>query len=916
MNNFLNKGLNDSQVEANRRRYGSNELTPPAKTPLWKQFLEKFSDPIIRILLIAWVLSFGVATYQVCTGHEDGNAFLEPVGIFVAILLSTGIGFAFEVSANRKFDILNQIGDESPVKVIRNKQITEIPKKEIVVGDIVLLNTGDEIPADGVLLESVSLEVNESSLTGEPSTEKYADKEKTDPHSTYPSYMVLNGCTVLDGHGVMEVTSVGDATEYGKVYQGAQIENDVETPLNIQLGRLARLVSIISYIIASFIVVIRLVTFFMGDYAADWVSIGHYILNTIMIAVTIIVVAVPEGLPMSVTLSLAMSMKRMLVANNLVRKMHACETMGATSVICTDKTGTLTQNQMQVECTHFYALREQALGNNQSVDNLITESIAINTTADLKFQQDGRLQVIGNPTEGALLLWLEKQGIHYTSLRHSIPIVEQLTFSTERKYMATVINSPREGKRIMYVKGAPEILLRKCDNILTIDGRRSIETYKVEIDKELLGYQNRALRTLALAYAEVDNQNYFEDGVLHPDIQLTLLGIVAIADPIRHDVPEAIQSCINAGVEVKIITGDTPATAREIGRQIGLWLPEDNDNNITTGENIAAMSDEELTERVRSLKIIARARPLDKERLVKALQRNDEVVAVTGDGTNDAPALNAAQVGLSMGDGTTVAKEASAITILDNSFTSINKAILWGRSLYRNIQRFIIFQMTINVAACLIVLLGTLLGTESPLTVTQMLWVNLIMDTFAALALASLPPDSKVMLEKPRPLAAHIITPSMGRTILVTGGIFVVFLFALLQYFKYNDVTAFSQIRWSELFNHFFTFGSDGDISSYELTLFFTTFVLMQFWNLFNAKAFATQTSSFASIWKCTGFIGVGLLIIVGQVLIVNYGGRMFNVTPLILGDWIRMLGTTSVVLIVGEVVRGIEFLHRRLIKK
>ncbi|MBR6757685.1 MAG: calcium-translocating P-type ATPase, PMCA-type [Bacteroidaceae bacterium] len=915
MNNFLDKGLNDSQVVANREKFGKNELTPPAHTPLWKQFLEKFSDPIIRILLIAWVLSFGVAIYQVSTGHEGNNAFLEPVGIFVAIMLSTGIGFAFEVSANRKFDILNQIGDESPVKVIRNKQITEVPKKDIVVGDIVLLNTGDEIPADGVLLESISLEVNESSLTGEPSTEKFAEKEKNDPNSTYPSYMVLNGCSVLDGHGVMEVTSVGDATEYGKVYQGAQIENDVETPLNIQLDRLARLVTMLSYIIASLIVVIRVITFFMGDYSTDWVSIGHYFLNTIMIAVTIVVVAVPEGLPMSVTLSLAMSMKRMLVANNLVRKMHACETMGATSVICTDKTGTLTQNQMQVEVTHFYALDKQVMGNNPSIDHLVSESIAVNTTADLNTRPEGRTQVIGNPTEGAVLLWLKQQNIDYASVRHAIPVVEQLTFSTERKYMATVVDSPGMQRRIMYVKGAPEILLHKCNRILTTDGIKEIEAYKEEIENELLGYQNRALRTLAFAYAEVGNQSYFDNGVLNPDIQLTLLGVVAIADPVRHDVPEAIQSCINAGVDVKIITGDTPATAREIGRQIGLWTNEDNDSNITTGEVVAAMSDEELTERVGSLKIIARARPLDKERLVKALQRNGEVVAVTGDGTNDAPALNAAQVGLSMGDGTTVAKEASAITILDNSFTSINKAILWGRSLYRNIQRFIIFQMTINVVACLIVLLGTFLGTESPLTVTQMLWVNLIMDTFAALALASLPPEERVMLEKPRPLSAHIITPSMGRTILVTGGIFVVFLFALLQYFKYNDITAFSQIRWSELFSHFFTFGSDGDISPYELSLFFSTFVLMQFWNMFNAKAFATQTSSFASIWKCPGFMGVGLLIIIGQILIATYGGEMFSVVRLSGDDWKYMLAVTSLVLIVGETVRGVEFFHRKLSK-
>ncbi len=917
MENYLTKGLTDEQVIASREKNGINELVPPPKTPLWKQFLEKLRDPIIRILLIALLLSVGVAAYQVYTGEEGANAFFEPAGILVAIILATGIGFAFEVSANRKFDILNQIGDESPIKVVRNGQITEVPKRDIVVGDIVLLNTGDEIPADGILIESISLQVNESSLTGEPKADKFADAEKNDPNATYPSNMVLNGCTVIDGHGVMQVTLVGEKTEYGKVYQGAQIENDVETPLNIQLNRLAHTVTILSYSIAALILIFRTVTFFTGDHPSDWLSIGQYALNTIMIAVTIIVVAVPEGLPMSVTLSLAMSMKRMLTANNLVRKMHACETMGATSVICTDKTGTLTQNQMQIDRTHFFALDKQELGNHPQVDDLIRESIAINTTANLSVDTQGRTKVIGNPTEGALLLWLKKQNSDYEALRSAIPVAEQLTFSTERKYMATVIESPSQKKRILYVKGAPEILLKICSGILTADGVKPIAQSLPEIEQELLQFQNQALRTLALAYTELDTtDSYFADGRLRTDITLTLLGVTAIADPVRPDVPEAIQSCLNAGIKVKIITGDTQATAREIGRQIGLWKPEDTDANITTGEKVAAMSDDELTERVGDLKIIARARPLDKERLVKALQRNGEVVAVTGDGTNDAPALNAAQVGLSMGDGTTVAKEASAITILDNSFTSINKAVLWGRSLYRNIQRFIVFQMTINVAACLIVLLGAFLGTESPLTVTQMLWVNLIMDTFAALALASLPPDHRVMLEKPRSLKSHIITPAMGQMIIGTGILFVALLFGLLQYFKYNDITAVSQIEIGNLFNDYFRFDAGGSLSRYELSLFFTTFVMIQFWNMFNAKAFATGTSAFSGIQHCNGFIGVGLLIIVGQILIVTLGGEMFSVVPLSVNDWWQIILATSVVLIFGEVIRGIKHLFTPSIKK
>ena len=904
MSNYFEKGLTDQQVIASREKYGRNELTPPAKTPLWKLFLEKFEDPIIRILLIAWILSIGVATYQVATGVEGIDAFLEPTGILIAILLATGIGFAFEVSANRKFEIINQIGDESLIKVVRNRNITEIPKREVVVGDIVIINTGDEIPADGTLIESVSLQVNESSLTGEPMANKYADPDKNDPRATYPSNMVLNGSTVMEGHGVMQVQQVGDATEYGKVYKGAQIENDVETPLNIQLDKLAALITKVSYAIAALILIIRCITFFTGDHSTDWISIGQYMLNTVMIAVTIIVVAVPEGLPMSVTLSLALSMKRMLSANNLVRKMHACETMGATSVICTDKTGTLTQNQMQVEETHFYALDKQELGSNATIDTLISEGIALNTTANLNTVADGRIGVIGNPTEGALLLWLNKQNIHYNTLRHSIPIAEQLTFSTERKYMGTVIASPTLKKRILYVKGAPEIILKKCHTISTTQGTAPIEPCLQNIERELLDYQNRALRTLALAYAEVDEQSCFENGMLNTDIQLTLLGIAAIADPVRPDVPEAIQSCINAGIDIKIITGDTQATAREIGRQIGLWTIHDNDTNITTGDQVAAMSDEELTERVQDLKIIARARPLDKERLVKALQRNNKVVAVTGDGTNDAPALNAAQVGLSMGDGTTVAKEASAITILDNSFTSINKAVMWGRSLYHNIQRFIVFQMTINVAACLIVLLGAALGTESPLTVTQMLWVNLIMDTFAAMALASLPPDKSVMQERPRHLGAHIITPSMARTIIGTGILFVIFLFGLLQYFNHTDITAFAQIEWNKIFDYYFMFGHNGTLSTYELSLFFTIFVMLQFWNMFNAKAFATKQLAFTSIWNCNGFLCVGISIIVGQILIVTFGGEMFNVTPLSVSDWWQLILATSVVALIGEVIR------------
>ena len=699
---------------------------------MWKLFLEKFSDPIIRILLIALLLSVAVAVYHIATGEAGMSALFEPAGIVLAILLATVVGFLFEMSAAKKFDILNQVNDDLPVKVIRGGLMLEIPRREIVVGDVVMLNAGDEIPADGILLSAVSVQVNESSLTGEPMATKTTIEADFDKEATYPSNAVMNGSTMLGGYGVMQVTQVGDATEYGKVYTGSQIENNTQTPLDKQLNTLASFITKASYIIAAVIFIARTVIYLTEHPVIDWLLFGSYLLSTAMIAVTVIVVAVPEGLPMSVTLSLAMSMKRMLANNNLVRKMHACETMGAASVICTDKTGTLTQNQMRVHEAAFDYIPESG------VEDIIFESIAANSTAHLD-EAAGSVKVLGNPTEGALLLWLADRGVDYAALRRHAEVIEQLTFSTERKYMATVVQSPLLNHRVLYVKGAPEYVMNFCSDRVTSSGNVPMTDSRPMLEEKLLQYQNQAMRTLGFAYALVEpDEVCFIAGHLAPHIKLTFLGITAIADPVRKEVPAAVSDCLNAGIKVKIVTGDTPATAREIARQISLWTPEDGDRNIITGSEFAALDDKTLLERIPDLKVIARARPMDKERLVRLLQSQDEVVAVTGDGTNDAPALNAAQVGLSMGDGTSVAKEASDITIIDNSFGSITKAVLWGRSLYRNIQKFILFQMTINVAACLIVLIGAFLGTESPLTVTQMLWVNLIMDTFAALALASL----------------------------------------------------------------------------------------------------------------------------------------------------------------------------------
>ena len=888
-------GLTDAQVLESRKKHGENILTPPQKESLWSQFLEKFKDPIIIILLVALTLSIGVACYEYFAGHATASIFLEPAGILVAILLATVVGFGFELSANKKFDILNKANDDTLVKVIRNGNVCQISKMEVVVGDIVILETGEEVPADGELLESISLQINESTLTGEPIIRKTIIPADFNADDTYPSNHAMKGTTVADGHGIMQVLKVGDATEYGKVYEGAQIDNSVETPLNQQLNKLAGLITKASYAIAVLIIAGRLIAYFVGAgglLVTDWVAFGGYVLNTVMIAVTLIVVAVPEGLPMAITLSLALSMKRMLSTNNLVRKMHACETMGATTVICTDKTGTLTQNQMKIHETNFY--------DSEVITDLIKEGISINSTAYLDYSDKSKVKALGNPTEGALLLWLHDNGINYLPLRENAKIVEQLTFSTERKYMATIVQSPLVGKKVLYVKGAPEIVLDLC---------KTIPVERENILMQLLGYQNKAMRTLGFAYQIIDEKDetaFIHEGKLQ-NVNLSFEGIAAISDPLRADVPDAVKSCINAGIGVKIVTGDTPGTAKEIGRQIGLWQENEPEAHHMTGTEFAAMDDKTLLERILDLKILSRARPMDKQRLVQLLQSKNQVIAVTGDGTNDAPALNAAQVGLSMGDGTSVAKEASDITILDNSFSSISRAVMWGRSLYQNIQRFILFQLTLNVAACLIVLIGAFLGTESPLTVTQMLWVNLIMDTFAALALASLPPNEKVMNDKPRRTTDHIINRGMAKGILGVGLFFVFLLFGLLQYFKHADITSLLQFNLADFGSSFFDFSKGNGLSSYELSLFFTIFVLLQFWNMFNAKAFMTGKSTFSALKKNTGFIAVAFVILVGQWLIVTIGGEMFNVVPLKWKDWGIIIGATSIVLWIGEVLTALR---------
>ena len=988
-------GLTDAQVLESRSKHGANVLTPPEKEPLWKQFLEKFGDPLIIILLIAGVLSIGISCYEFWGLHEGAETFFEPVGIFVAILLATGIAFIFELKADKQFSVLNQVNDDEMVEVIRNGNTTSIKKKDVVVGDIVVLNTGEEIPADGELLEAITLNVDESSLTGEPICHKTIHEQEFDKDATFPSNHVMRGTKVMEGHGIFKVLAVGDKTENGKVFEAAQIDDSVRTPLNEQLDGLADLITKLSYIFAALIIVAKLLVYFdnlsmvfkwgaislvyfaivgfaycilkkrkssekkLGQIGKvgviayiiidlifsyfylpcllaiptviffwmvikkfdDWnwkavvpSIIGYFVilmgmvvyfhdtlmpgeqiaklitytLDTLMIAVTLVVVAVPEGLPMAVTLSLAYSMTRMMKTNNLVRKMHACETMGATTVICTDKTGTLTQNQMQVHDTNFYGLSAQTLGNDKG-SLLIEEGIAVNSTASLDYSDAEAVKVLGNPTEGALLLWLKKAGVDYLNLRESAEVLEELPFSTERKYMATIVKSSLfEGKTILYVKGAPEIVSGLCKNIEN-------NVSKTDIENQLVEYQNQAMRTLGFAYQIIDSKaDVFKDGKIVAD-NLTFMGVVAISDPVRLDVPAAVAECMNAGINVKIVTGDTPGTAKEIGRQIGLWTAKDGDKNIITGPEFAAFSDEELDKRVLDLKIISRARPMDKKRLVEALQRKNQVVAVTGDGTNDAPALKAAHVGLSMGDGTSVAKEASDITIIDNSFSSIGKAVMWGRSLYQNIQRFLLFQLTVNVAACFIVLFGAFMGEESPLTVTQMLWVNLIMDTFAAMALASLPPSESVMKDKPRDRNAFILNKAMYQNILGVGGFFFVLLLVLLYVFEHSNITQLTDLLNVQL-------GASDGLTPYELTLFFTIFVMTHFFYLFCARAFETGKSAL-HFKGCKGLLIIATIILAGQIAMVEIPGlqNFFNVTGLKFEDWVIIIIGSSFVLWIRE---------------
>ena len=863
-------GLTDEQVKQSREQHGKNVLTPPQRTSLWKLYLDKYRDPIIQILLVAAFVSLILAFIE--------KNFMETIGIFVAVFLATTVGFYFERDAAKKFNLLTALSEEQPVKVRRNGKVMEIPRHDVVVGDVVLVEVGDEVPADGELIVCNDLQINESALTGEPVAEKSLEGGGD---GAYPRNVILRSTMVMNGRGEFVVTAVGDATEIGKVAKKSTEQTSVETPLHMQLDKLAKMISKVGSVVsvaAFFIFLIHDILTNPVWGGKDYFYMAEIVLKYFMMAVTLIVMAVPEGLPMAITLSLALNMRRMLKSNNLVRKLHACETMGAVTVICTDKTGTLTQNKMQVS----------ALELKQGDEALLDTAIALNSTAELN---DGK--PIGNPTESALLLWLDAQGKDYEELRKQVNVLKQLPFSTERKMMATLAEV--DGETYLFVKGAPEIVMKKCiieDRML----RQSAE----ELDE----WQHKAMRTLAFAYKKIEasimrtsRTSTAEVVALLDANDLQLQAIAAIADPIRPDVPAAVQECRHAGIEVKVVTGDTAATALEIGKQIGVFEDEPEnigadgsltslDQQMITGEQWEALSDEEAYERAKDIRVMSRARPTDKQRLVAMLQKRGEVVAVTGDGTNDAPALHYAHVGLSLGSGTSVAKEASDMTLLDDSFKSIANAVMWGRSLYRNLQRFLFFQLVVNVAALLLVLGGSVIGTEMPLTVTQILWVNIIMDTFAALALASLPPSHEVMKDKPRKASDFIINKSIGFGILFCGIVFFLVMFALLVYCERRG---------------------KGGVDVHELTMFFTTFVMIQFWNLFNAKALMSHHTAFRHFLKDKGMILVLVLVLVGQWIIVTFGGEMFRTTPLSLHEWLLIIGSTSVVLWVGELWRGFK---------
>ncbi len=839
--NIKIQGLTDAEVLSSREKHGLNLLTPPKEVPWWKLYLEKFKDPIIVILLVATAISLAF-------GIIEGN-YTESIGIIAAVLIATGVGFWREYDAKKKFDAMKSDKDYEPVKVRRNGVVVEITKDHVVVGDIAILSAGDEIPADIELFKAIDMKVAESAMTGESvAVPKYPIDEAYTGSGFAPN-LLLRGTTIESGLGEGVVIKVGDETEIGKTTIQASEETDNKTPLEEKLGELAGKITTAAFLVAGLMfIILNLVhwDFAFGDHAFSW-SMSTLLTEVgfLMGAIVVIIVAVPEGLPLSVTLALAFSMKTMANENNLVKKMHACETIGAVNVIFTDKTGTLTQNCMTVVDVD---VREE----DKDVLNLVG---AVNSTANWS----NASRVLGNPTEAAIL----KHMGHDLSerLRSEYRILSCIPFSSAYKYMVTQAQNEESKEEIILIKGAPEVIAR----IIRYD------KYLGEVSTQ----QARGRRAISAAIINSKDYNAVKESLEsgNPLDDCTYIGTWFIEDPVRSDVPDAIRKCYGAGIDVVMMTGDNLRTGTEIGRQAGF-------------KDIWAIEAKDFWEAVKNPQngreypnVIARCTPTNKLDILKWAKDKDYVCAMTGDGVNDSPSLNHADVGIAMGSGTSVAKEAADIILLDDAFPSIVTGVKWGRSLYKNIKNFLFFQLSINVSACLIAVFGPLVGVEMPFTVIQFLWINLVMDSLAAIALTSEPADERVLSEKPRDRRQFIIDKSLAKSIFGFG----IFVWILCTF-----------VLWGMKHTEF--------LSKIDLTVFFASYMVINLWNMFNARVIGKNKSVFSGLKSNYKFTGILLFILAVTILLVQFGGEVFQTHPLSWKTWLTIILVTSPVMIVREI--------------
>jgi len=822
------QGLSSAQIQEMQNRFGKNELTPPPRLPLWKLYLKNFEDPIIRILLVAVIISALVAALE-------GSGLLDTIGIALAVILATTIAFLTEYKSNREFDALNAMCDDTGIKVIRDGQARTIRMRDVVVGDIILLEAGDAVPADGILVHEAHFEADESAFTGE-----------NEPVRKNSEDTLLKGTWVTAGRGTMIATAVGDATRMGEIAASITRGERPETPLQVKLRVLAGQISRFGYAMAGLIVISLLAKGIVTGLPTDPLELVRFLLDIAIFAVIIIVVSVPEGLPVSVTVSLALTMRKMTRAYSLVRRMIACETIGSVTTICTDKTGTLTRNLMEVVASSILTPEYE----NKTPDDpagWVTLNAGVNSTAELE-PREGELITVGNSTEGALLRWLSRAGIDYHQIRRAYFPISQALFDSRRKEMRTVISI--EGRYYLLVKGAPEVVAASCSSAPDLTPVKNLA--------------GRAMRTLAFAHAETGSPE---------DSTPTLIwdGYVGIRDEIRSDVPSAVATCRSAGISIAMVTGDSPETAAAIAKETGILT----NGTVITGPEFRDLSPEKQQALAPQIEVMARSAPHDKLLLVKALQANGEVVAVTGDGTNDAPALRSADVGLAMGiAGTEVAREASDIILLDDSFPTIERAVWWGRALFENIQRFLMFQLTINISAAFLSFIAPLLGYPAPFSVIQLLWINIIMDSLAALALCSESPHPALMEKKPIPRTSSVLTPYMIRAILCTAFVYIIVgIGGIIFGLPYMNSPA------------------------EQATAFFTGFVLAQVWNGINCRGINGIMPSFIR-GNPAFFVIMGSIILI-QFLIVQFGGAVFGTVPLSVFQWIvLLLGTLPVLLI------------------